>query len=91
MKKFDRGDLPKNDWLDVMAFRRIEEIHAVGYHISQAWHIKGLNPLQVEEAKSENLYLYIDLPKFEFPVVFNEIVRKVGLHRWLLIDSCIGI
>lgn len=29
MKKFDRGDLPKNDWLDRLAFRRIEEIHAV--------------------------------------------------------------
>ncbi|KAG8823128.1 Phosphatidylinositol (PI) 3-kinase [Serendipita sp. 401] len=55
MKKFDRGDLSKNDWLDRMAFRRIEEIHAV------------------EEAKSDNLYLYIDLPKFEFPVVFNEV------------------
>jgi len=30
MKKFERGDLPKNEWLDKMAFRRIEEIHAVG-------------------------------------------------------------
>ena len=29
MKKFDRGDLPKNDWLDRLAFRRIEEIHVV--------------------------------------------------------------
>ena len=29
MKKFERGDLPKNEWLDKMAFRRIEEIHAV--------------------------------------------------------------
>ncbi len=29
MKKFERGDLPKNEWLDKMAFRRIEEIHTV--------------------------------------------------------------
>jgi len=31
--------------------------------------------LQAEEAKSENLYLYIDLPRFDFPVIFNEQVR----------------
>lgn len=55
MKKFDRGDLPRNDWLDLLAFRRIEEIH------------------KTEEAKSENLYLYIDLPKFDFPIVYNEL------------------
>ena len=30
---------------------------------------------QAEEAKSENLYLYIDLPRFDFPVLFNEQVR----------------
>ncbi|KIM33617.1 hypothetical protein M408DRAFT_157762 [Serendipita vermifera MAFF 305830] len=54
MKKFDRGDLPKNDWLDRLAFRRIEEIHTS------------------EEAKSENLYLYVDLPRFDFPVIFDE-------------------
>jgi len=30
---------------------------------------------QAEEAKSENLYLYIDLPRFDFPVIFNEQVR----------------
>ena len=29
MKKFERGDLPKNEWLDKMTFRRIEEIHTV--------------------------------------------------------------
>lgn len=30
---------------------------------------------QAEEAKSENLYLYIDLPRFDFPVIYNEQVR----------------
>ena len=34
MKKFDRGDLPKNDWLDRLAFRRIEEIHTVDAPVS---------------------------------------------------------
>lgn len=30
MKKYERGDLEKCDWLDKLAFRRMEEIHSVG-------------------------------------------------------------
>lgn len=29
VKKYERGDLPKSEWLDKLAFRRMEEIHAV--------------------------------------------------------------
>jgi phosphatidylinositol 3-kinase len=29
VKKYERGDLPKSDWLDTMAFRKMEEIHSV--------------------------------------------------------------
>ncbi|GBE88499.1 atypical/PIKK/PI3K protein kinase [Sparassis latifolia] len=54
VKKYERGDLPKSDWLDAMAFRKMAEIHAA------------------ETEKSENLFLYIDLPRFDFPVVFSE-------------------
>lgn len=38
---------------------------------------------QAEEAKSENLYLYIDLPRFDFPVIYNEQVRacpSISVH-----------
>jgi phosphatidylinositol 3-kinase len=54
VKKYERGDLPKSDWLDKMAFRKMEEVHAA------------------ETEKSENLFLYIDLPRFDFPVIFSE-------------------
>ncbi|KAI0636200.1 atypical/PIKK/PI3K protein kinase [Trametes polyzona] len=54
VKKYERGDLPKSDWLDAMAFRKMAEIHAA------------------ETEKSENLYLYIDMPRFDFPVIFSE-------------------
>ncbi|KAF8907363.1 atypical/PIKK/PI3K protein kinase [Gymnopilus junonius] len=54
VKKYERGDLPKSDWLDKLAFRKMEEIHAA------------------ETEKSENLFLYIDLPRFDFPVIFSE-------------------
>jgi len=30
---------------------------------------------QAETEKSENLFLYIDLPRFDFPVIFSEPVR----------------
>ncbi|THV02807.1 putative atypical/PIKK/PI3K protein kinase [Dendrothele bispora CBS 962.96] len=54
VKKYERGDLPKSDWLDKMTFRKMEEIHAA------------------EAAKSDNLFLYIDVPRFDFPVIFSE-------------------
>ncbi|KAF9264846.1 phosphatidylinositol 3-kinase [Marasmius fiardii PR-910] len=54
VKKYERGDLPKSDWLDKMTFRKMEEIHAM------------------EAQKSKSLFLYIDLPRFDFPVIFCE-------------------
>ncbi|GAA5875731.1 hypothetical protein JCM8547_007052 [Rhodosporidiobolus lusitaniae] len=54
VKKHERGDIPRLDWLDKLAFRQIEKIH------------------KAESEKSENLFLYIDLPRFDFPVVFSE-------------------
>lgn len=32
---------------------------------------------QAETEKSENLFLYIDLPRFDFPVIFSEPVRQI--------------
>ncbi|ESK92357.1 atypical pikk pi3k protein kinase [Moniliophthora roreri MCA 2997] len=55
VKKYERGDLSKSDWLDKMTFRKMEEVHAA------------------EAQKSENLFLYIDLPRFDFPVIFSEL------------------
>ncbi|THH11009.1 hypothetical protein EW145_g927 [Phellinidium pouzarii] len=54
VKKYERGDLQKCDWLDKLAFRRMEEIHAS------------------EAKKLENFFLYIDLPRFDFPILFSE-------------------
>ena len=54
VKDYERGDVAKIDWLDRMAFRQIEKVHAS------------------EASKSDKLFLYVDLPKFDFPVVFSE-------------------
>ncbi|KAF8322549.1 phosphatidylinositol 3-kinase [Clavulina sp. PMI_390] len=56
MKKFERDELPKLDWLDTLAFRKMEEVRTVSE----------------ETEKSDNLFLYIDLPKFDFPIIFSE-------------------
>lgn len=35
---------------------------------------------QAETEKSENLFLYIDLPRFDFPVIFSEPVGAIQYH-----------
>ncbi|CAD6575378.1 MAG: Phosphatidylinositol (PI) 3-kinase, partial [Cyphobasidiales sp. Tagirdzhanova-0007] len=55
MEKQKRKDIPSIDWLDKLAFREIERIHAE------------------ESAKSDKLFLYVDLPRFDLPVIFGEI------------------
>jgi len=32
VKKHERGDMPKSEWLDKLVFRRMSEIHAVRLH-----------------------------------------------------------
>ncbi|KAF9917734.1 Phosphatidylinositol (PI) 3-kinase [Lobosporangium transversale] len=54
LKKQDRGDIPRTDWLDNLAYRQIEQIH------------KKL------AAQSDKMLLNVDLPRFDFPVIFDE-------------------
>ncbi|KXS19899.1 phosphatidylinositol 3-kinase [Gonapodya prolifera JEL478] len=54
MRRYERGDVQRLDWLDNLAFREIEKVNAK------------------EVASSKNLYLYIDLPQFDFPLVYQE-------------------
>lgn len=37
VKEYEKGDIPKIDWLDRIAFRQIEHAHAV----SGRWHIRA--------------------------------------------------
>ncbi|KAI8371734.1 kinase-like domain-containing protein [Radiomyces spectabilis] len=54
VKRYDCGEIRPVEWLDNLAFRRIEQIH------------------KKASQSSSQLALYIDLPKFDFPVVFGE-------------------
>jgi hypothetical protein len=40
---------------------------------------------QAETEKSENLFLYIDLPRFDFPVIFSEPVGCELCHNKLFL------
>ncbi|SNX81777.1 related to phosphatidylinositol 3-kinase [Melanopsichium pennsylvanicum] len=54
IKRHERGDLPRVDWLDKLAYRQVEKVY------------------QAESQSSERLFLYIDLPRFELPIVYCE-------------------
>lgn len=61
----------------------MEEIHAVRANLCTdpllALNVKARYAYaQAEAKKSENFFLYIDLPRFDFPVVFNEPVSKLA-------------
>lgn len=79
VKRHERGDIARLDWLDKLAFRQIERIHKVGNCARKSevfWELLLTKCVsQAESEKSENLFLYIDLPRFDFPVVFSEPVR----------------
>lgn len=81
VKKHERGDITRMDWLDKLAFRQIEQIHAVSRCVSGGA-TSGADAvvLQAESDKSDNLFLYIDMPRFDFPVVFSETVRGCSLE-----------
>ena len=36
--------------------------------------------MKVETEKSNNLYLYIDLPRFDFPIIFSELVEFPSVY-----------
>lgn len=70
VKDYERGDIVKVDWLDRIAFRHIERAHAVSPDSAAARSV--IDARQAEASKSEHLFLYVDLPHFDFPVVFSE-------------------
>ncbi|KAF8931871.1 Phosphatidylinositol (PI) 3-kinase, partial [Dissophora ornata] len=64
LKKKDRGDIPRTDWLDNLAYRQIEQIH------------------KKHAAQSDKMLLNIDLPRFDFPVIFDEHEYEVKVHSY---------
>lgn len=72
VKRHERGDLPRSEWLDKLTFRKMSEIHAA------------------ETEKSNNLYLYIDLPRFDFPVIFSEPVSQCHRLSFNYADSSLA-
>jgi phosphatidylinositol 3-kinase len=58
VKRHEQGDLPRLDWLDNLAFRKIEQLHTS---------IKS-NGQQV----TDEVFVYIDFPRFDFPIIYSE-------------------
>ncbi|CAO3592164.1 unnamed protein product [Absidia cylindrospora] len=59
VKRYDCGNIQPVEWLDNLAFRKIEQIH------------------KKASLSSDSLALYIELPKFDFPVVYGDTEYKL--------------
>jgi phosphatidylinositol 3-kinase len=58
VKRHEQGDLPRLDWLDNLAFRKIEQLHT---------------SIKSNGQVSNDIFLYIDFPRFDFPIIFSEV------------------
>jgi phosphatidylinositol 3-kinase len=61
MKRHEQGDLPRLDWLDNIVFRKIEQLN-----ISKSPATNTTTPM------SSKVFVYIDFPRFDFPVIFSD-------------------
>jgi phosphatidylinositol 3-kinase len=61
MKRHEQGDLPRLDWLDNIAFRKIEQLN-----------ISKSPPATTTTSVSGQVFVYIDFPRFDFPVIFSD-------------------
>ena len=57
VKRQEQGDLPRVDWLDNLAFRKIEQLHT---------------SIKANGQVLDEVFVYIDFPRFDFPIVFSE-------------------
>jgi len=78
-KKHEMGEIPKVDWLDQMVFRRHEKTGLQTARSSarvkqrQAARENGAEKEEGEDQPvPSNLVLHVELPKFDFPVVFAD-------------------
>ena len=96
VKKHDAGDIQPVDWLDALAFRQIEKIHKVYsgiiLFILEDLHFNLTNFVDVQEEteKSHDLHLYIDFPKFDFPLVYGEMASATS-ERFELFASRLSV
>jgi phosphatidylinositol 3-kinase len=87
MRKYETGDIPRVEWLDHLAFREIENLNKVAYlWLSLAQALIDVNLFDFFQVEPDMLYLYVDLPKFDFPVVFSDKVSSLSRSVELLND-----
>ena len=86
LKKHEMGEIPDNKWLDQMVFRQIERMERLNLkdasqlEATQAESLKldaGNSPTKSSDdtdpdSRSSVFYLYIELPRFDHPVVYTD-------------------
>ncbi|KAI4166333.1 MAG: hypothetical protein LQ342_000223 [Letrouitia transgressa] len=82
-KKHELGEIPRVDWLDQLVFKSIAEkrqkLEEKAKLVSKSSQIangktkeQSSPNLNTEEIESDNYTLIIDLPRFDFPIVFTD-------------------
>ena len=85
-KKHEMGDIPRVDWLDQMVFRKFEKrgLQAAKSSMKQLLQYRGgtantsiesggnLQPSEACQDDSPTFLLNVELPRFDFPVVFAD-------------------
>ncbi|KAJ3163607.1 Phosphatidylinositol (PI) 3-kinase [Geranomyces michiganensis] len=73
MRKYERGDMARVEWLDQLSFREIEKVN------------------KTETLETKHMFLYIDLPQFDFPLVYSEKEYRLPMPMARLVDSDLQI
>ncbi|KAJ3180966.1 Phosphatidylinositol (PI) 3-kinase [Geranomyces variabilis] len=73
MRKYERGDMARVEWLDQLTFREIEKVN------------------KTETLETKHMFLYIDLPQFDFPLVYSEKEYRLPMPMARLVDSDLQI
>lgn len=83
IKKHEMGEIPRIDWMDQMVFRQLERLklnadeaarkRAVLLKANKGQHSGGEEDEEDEEDfDDENFTLYIELPRFDHPIVWSD-------------------
>lgn len=83
MKKHEMGEISENKWLDQLVFRQIEKLER--QQVKQSFRPRSLSQSSIDEdppspacAEGDpdhtdgSFFLYIELPRFDHPVVFTD-------------------
>ncbi|EGD91659.1 hypothetical protein H112_00763 [Trichophyton rubrum D6] len=85
LKKHEMGEIPRVDWLDQLVFRAVEKIKIEAEDAAKKRALRNkaarekavIEPngdpgVSSQDDEEENFVLYVEFPRFDFPIVFQD-------------------